>query len=464
MEFKRLVKTLAFFEVIPGLACLNNIFNIFNSPEQHTPPSPSPRPMMKKNVLVVGATGRVGRLVVNLLLHQGYGVRALVRDRDRAMAIFNQHHNVSNDLEERLELVSGDLTQLEGLDPKMTEGMHHLIFCAAATTDPPQLVEYKGLEHLIKLTKHQLIPVNTHTLFDFSQPEFNLSPSWGAVDDVVMGGVSSSQISLVPGEKAIFSGVVSTANSGGFASVRSRNFVDPLDLSEYEGMRLTVKGDGNRYKFITRCAGTWDGLAYAYTFDTVPGEWRTIHIPFRQLTPVFRAKTVPEAGPFQRDSVYSLQLMLSKFEYDGHLNPHFTPGEFSLEVVDMTAYGGKSKPQLVLISATGVTGQGDRSNPSVHNHDTLTWKRAAEDLVRDSGLNYTILRPGLLTDSHTPQRLQVGQGDQLRGKVSRAAIAQLCVQCLTHSNAGYKTLEVIETNNPQPTNWEHLFKQLITDD
>jgi hypothetical protein len=42
--------------------------------------------------------------------------------------------------------------------------------------------------------------------------------------------------------------------------------------------------------------------------------------------------------------------MLSKFEYDKALNPRFTPGLFSLEVEEISAYGGELTPQLVSIN------------------------------------------------------------------------------------------------------------------
>ena len=91
----------------------------------------------------------------------------------------------------------------------------------------------------------------TRPLFDFTQYSSNLKEVWGALDDVVMGGVSESSIRF---KEAIaeFSGNVSTANSGGFASVRTRNFEPAIDLSSYDGIALRVKGDGNRYKFMLR--------------------------------------------------------------------------------------------------------------------------------------------------------------------------------------------------------------------
>ena len=169
-----------------------------------------------------------------------------------------------------------------------------------------------------------------------------------------MGGVSESGLRMEAGY-AIFSGNVSTDNSGGFASVRTRNFDPSLNLTNYQGIELRVKGDGQRYKFFVRTEPKWDGVGYAYSFDTIADRWLTIQIPFSDLVPIFRAKTVNEAAPIDPTQICSFQLMLSKFEYDRNLNPRFTPGLFSLQLESILAYGGAVTPQLVAIDSHPVS-------------------------------------------------------------------------------------------------------------
>lgn len=175
-------------------------------------------------------------------------------------------------------------------------------------------------------------------IFDFGEVGPNLNQTWGAVDDVVMGGVSRSGIEALDNGNALFTGIVSTDNNGGFASVRTRNFDPSLALSSYEGIALRLKGDGQRYKFLIRDDNGWDSLAFAYSFDTQKGKWITVKIPFDQLVPVMRAKTVPGARALGTGNIRALQLMLSKFEYDGALNPSFEPGPFCLEISKIEAY------------------------------------------------------------------------------------------------------------------------------
>lgn len=183
---------------------------------------------------------------------------------------------------------------------------------------------------------------NTLMIFDFSSQEAAaqrqaIAALWGALDDVVMGGVSASTLQVT--ETAVqFTGQVSTANSGGFASVRTRNLEPALDLSAYQGIRLHLRGDDNRYKFLVRGGAGWDSLAHAYAFDTEAGQWIDVDIPFSALVPTLRARTVPNAAPLNLQKIYALQLMISKFEYDGRLNPNFTSGDFSLEIATIAAY------------------------------------------------------------------------------------------------------------------------------
>jgi hypothetical protein len=179
--------------------------------------------------------------------------------------------------------------------------------------------------------------IQANVIFDFSQATNPANQAWGALDDVVMGGVSSSSLQF-QADAALFTGIVSTANSGGFASVRTRNFEPPLNLSSYSGIELQVKGDGQRYKFLMRDEDSWDSLAYAYSFDTVSNQWILVRIPFNLMTPVFRAKTINNGQALNTARIRSLQLMLSKFEYNGALNPHFQAGEFRLEVKTIAGY------------------------------------------------------------------------------------------------------------------------------
>ena len=477
-EFGRLWQTLTYFDVIPFISCWQKIFNskqIKNS-KQDT----------NMRILVAGATGGVGKRVVKKLLEQNYQVRALVRDADRA----------KNILGEQVDLFEADITIPETLKPTMMEGVSAVICCTGTKVQPaegdtptrekyyqgvkfympevvdtPELVEYEGIKNLVGVIAQYIPVADRKIIFDFTNPNSQIRETWGAVDDVVMGGVSQSSIRLAD-NKAIFSGIVSTDNNGGFASVRTRNFDEPLDLSDYEGIELKLTGDGKRYKFIARCEGKWDGVGYCYSFDTVYDFPTTIQIPFKDLIPVFRAKTVSEATQIDASKIYSMQLMLSKFEYDGELNPKFEAGSFSLQIESIKAYGGKAKPQFIQVSSAGVTRPGrpginlEEEPPAVRMNEQLggilTWKLKGEAVVRNSGMTYTIVRPCALTEQPGDKILHVEQGDNLKGQVSRDAIAQLCIEAMNLPEAVNKTFEVREEQAGK-TNWQDLFAGLLQD-
>lgn len=202
------------------------------------------------------------------------------------------------------------------------------------------------------------------TLVDFEQPDPAVKALWGSLDDGVMGGVSASQVQWQHGLR--FTGQVSTANNGGFASVRTRNLEPPLNLGQWQGTVLYAQGDGQRYKWILRDSPGWDSLAYCRSFDTEADRAIVVRTPFLDMVATRRARTVPESTPLNPAQLYSMQLMLSKFEYDGGLNPAFQAGGFELAVQRLAVYRQGPKPVVVLprgngemaapLAAAGLTG------------------------------------------------------------------------------------------------------------
>ena len=132
-----------------------------------------------------------------------------------------------------------------------------------------------------------------------------------------------------------------------------------------------------------------------------------------------------------------------------------------------------SKPQFILISSAGVTRPGrpginlENEPPAVRMNEQLggllTWKLRGEEVVKDSGLTYTIVRPCALTEKPGDKALYVEQGDNIKGQVSRDAIAELCLQALQFPDAVNKTFEIKEEDKLGNTNWQELFASLSPD-
>ncbi|TNJ38993.1 CIA30 family protein [Chlorobaculum thiosulfatiphilum] len=150
--------------------------------------------------------------------------------------------------------------------------------------------------------------------------------NWMNVDDVVMGGVSDSAMRVNPDGTAVFAGNLSLENSGGFASVRT--VLERRNYSGFDGFRIRAKGDGKRYSFRARNDDRFDGIVYKSDFDTAPGEWREIELPFAGFTPTFRGRTLDDVPPLDSANIAQIGLLISNRQ----------AGVFRLEVEWIEAY------------------------------------------------------------------------------------------------------------------------------
>eukprot|EP00250_Pteridium_aquilinum_P003547 c13856_g1_i1 orf=126-1889(+) len=475
-DFGRFLKTVTFFNQPPSLnKFLEALSALFTGSDQQLEQK---KVKNMEVVLVTGATGGVGKRVVDVLRRKGFSVRVLVRNAEKAKQLLGAD----------VDMVVGDVTKKDTLLPEYFKGVNKVInavsvivgpkegdtperqkyyqgikfFAPEVKGDSPEMVEFRGMQNLLEAVKDYIGLRDGKTLFSISAKGLPTGPAWGALDDVVMGGVSASglQIDLSGGEDGhavgVFKGFVSTDNNGGFASIRTKNFESPENLSAYEGLELRIKGDGHRYKLIVRTSRDWDALGYAASFDTIKDRWQSVRLPFTGFSPTFRARTVRDAEPMATANILSLQLMYSKFEYDGKLNPSFEVGAFELPVANIKAYLKEPiTPRFVHVSSAGVTRPNrpgldlSKQPPAVRMNQELgcimDFKLKGEDVLRESGVPYTIVRPCALTEEPAGADLIFEQGDNITGKVSREDVAEICVAALELPSACDKTFEVKST-------------------
>jgi len=140
--------------------------------------------------------------------------------------------------------------------------------------------------------------------------------AWRSINDGVMGGLSSGgMMQLDAGLR--FTGELSLENNGGFSS--ARRLVEQ-DLSAATSVRLEVRGDGREYQFRIRLNNRFDGVAWRAIFTT-KDEWQIIEIALDEFIPVFRGRTVAEAGPVVASEIQQIGFLLSdknagRFELD----------------------------------------------------------------------------------------------------------------------------------------------------
>ena len=156
-------------------------------------------------------------------------------------------------------------------------------------------------------------------IIDFSRSE----TIWPHINDGVMGGVSSGR--MVPGDGyATFQGVVSFDNNGGFSSVRSRPVLH--DLSEHDGLRVRLRGDGKRYGFRLKTDASFDGVSYQVFIEPPAGEWIELELPFDDFVPVYRGRIVSNHPQLDPARIMTFGLIISRQE-----------GPFRLDVESIAA-------------------------------------------------------------------------------------------------------------------------------
>jgi monofunctional biosynthetic peptidoglycan transglycosylase len=167
------------------------------------------------------------------------------------------------------------------------------------------------------------------TIIDFANPE---EVRWTIVNDGVMGGLSTSDLELTAEGTTLFTGYLSLENNGGFASVRAA--FEDMDLSEFEGVRARIRGDGRSYQIRWRLDGSFDGVSYAAEFETTTGEWTEIDLPFERFQPTFRGRVPRGVGPLDPARIRQMGILIGDKR----------EGSFKLEMAWIKAYVGNSGP------------------------------------------------------------------------------------------------------------------------
>lgn len=88
----------------------------------------------------------------------------------------------------------------------------------------------------------------------------------------------------------------------------------------------------------------------------------------------------------------------------------------------------------------------------------LVWKKQAEEYLQNSGLTYTIVRPGGLTNDDNADSVVMSTSDTLfDGRIPRAKVAQTCVEALFQPSARNKTVEIVAKPDAPVKSFEELF-------
>ena len=160
-------------------------------------------------------------------------------------------------------------------------------------------------------------PDTTWLLFDFRDP--GAVAEWGAIDDRVMGGVSSSRMRYEPTGHAVFEGNVSLERNGGFASIRST----PASRGKPGAQTCFIEArtTGKRFKLNLLTDDTFDSINYQASLAP-SATWRTLHIPLSTFRATFRGREVPGTPALDPARIRQVGLMIAERQ----------AGAFALEV------------------------------------------------------------------------------------------------------------------------------------
>ncbi len=91
----------------------------------------------------------------------------------------------------------------------------------------------------------------------------------------------------------------------------------------------------------------------------------------------------------------------------------------------------------------------------------LYWKQQAENYLKESGLTYTIIRPGGLKNEDNSDPIVMSSADTLfEGSIPRLKVAQVCVESLFQPSAINKTIEIVTQSDAQALSWERMFSSI----
>ncbi|KAK1289318.1 Uncharacterized protein QJS10_CPB18g00005 [Acorus calamus] len=410
-------------------------------------------------ILVVGATSRIGRLVIRKLMLRGYKVKALVRRADQ---------EVIDMLPRSVDIVIGDVGEPSTLSTAV-QGCNKIIYCATARstiTGDLNRVDHQGVTNISKAFQdynHKLAQLRAgkSSKSKLLLAKFKSAESlegWEVrqgtyFQDVVAakydGGMDAKFEFLETGD-AVFSGYVFTR--GGYVELSKKLFL-PLGftLDRYDGLVLSVGGNGRSFVLILE-AGPLADMAqskmYFARINTKVGYCR-VRVPFSSFRPV-----KPEDPPLDPFLVHTLTI---RFEPRRQIIQTVLTTPFNLEQRPIEGPGGtkqdlrsfklileyiKALPtgqetDFILVSCTGLGIEPNR------REQVLKAKKSGEDSLRRSGLGYTIVRPGPLQEEPGGQRALIfDQGNRISQGISCADVADICVKALHDSTARNKSFDV----------------------
>jgi len=431
-------------------------------------------------VLVTGATGRVGKVIVRKLLLRGYGVRALIRrESDKEL------------LPPNVQVFVGDVSDLNTMR-EAVKGCSKIMYCARASstlTSDLYNVEVLGVQnacaamqdyfHTLAARRAGQSVKSKKMLTDFKwaqnyegERQWSTEFSETASDSTVgrwgtgSGGKSSTasvakskatrrsvqKVKFEPSEEnwkfASWSGFVTpktgvaTLISPDVKMLHATSSNKAIDLSSCEGLTIRYKCDAKKYSL---CLIDTDGNLFRASMRTKLG-WKTQSIPWSRFVseevddsmkasadvPQLDVSKIAKIGIQFRAKVNAKTNQTLEDDLAGATN------RFSLVLEYLKANPRGEEADIVLLSCFGAGMEPGEEKQRVVEH-----KKEGECALRRSGLQYAIVRPAMLSEEPSGGKALIfDQGERLTQNISCADVADVCVKSLHDAEARNRTFDV----------------------
>ncbi len=129
------------------------------------------------------------------------------------------------------------------------------------------------------------------------------------------------------------------------------------------------------------------------------------------------------------------------------------------QVAQVDAAVAAGVEHVVLVGSIGMANPDANFLNQLGGGQILTWKKKGEEYLIASGLPYTCIHPGGLTDGPGGKEILISHNDETSGRIDRADVAEICIQALLVPEARYKVFDVNAGEGPQQTDWSAVFAQ-----
>lgn len=453
-------------------------------------------------VLLLGATGRVGRILTRKLLLRGYKVKALVRRKEgRGQAPPPSSPGQEQDKDSNNSSAPPDQIIVEGVPPAVkivfgdvgemrdcqeaVRGVNKVIYCASSrSTFTGELlrVEEVGMKNISKAFQdecwRQAISEQGKRTPGVKTPIFTSSSKKEIADfsrKYHQGRWDVTFIGCLPADEAtqsdraremskynqaiaeineednlIFEGVLYQRDAIAEVGAKISSLMPGGEhrTLDTEGLTMRLRGDGKQYTAVLQ---TEEGHKYTARFPTKTG-YLHIRMPWTSFRP-----ESPDLPPLSPENISYMGI-----KYEFKRSPQAaaaraasrgappTPEEveamkkdrqFQIEIDWIKALPGGKEPQVILVSCAG---KGSDVTPDLADlAKVVEFKRRGEEVLRLSGLGYTIIRPGLLVSEPGGYKALVfDQGGRITESISAADVADICLKSLHEPAARNKTFDV----------------------